>query len=152
MDYGVCYPVNRPCLDCRLLTFRLEGPLSFLYKRDSLAPLSEKSVVTAPSDTVSFIVHRHLKQMLIPVRRLCRYFQRSAVFVSVRGLHHDEVGIPAGMRAVSGNGAVCAVTRRKHMIVNFEENVVPTRTTIPSRSRARTSLHWKASENAAAGR
>ena len=27
VDYGFCYPVNRPCLDCRLLTFRLEGPL-----------------------------------------------------------------------------------------------------------------------------
>ena len=26
VDYGFCYPVNRPCLDCRLLTFRLEGP------------------------------------------------------------------------------------------------------------------------------
>ena len=30
----------------------------FVYKRDNLAPLFEKSVVTAPSDTVSFIVHR----------------------------------------------------------------------------------------------
>ena len=28
VDYGDCYLVNRPCLDCRLLTFRLEGPLS----------------------------------------------------------------------------------------------------------------------------
>ena len=26
VDYGVCYPVSRPCLDCRLLTLRLEGP------------------------------------------------------------------------------------------------------------------------------
>ena len=26
VDYGFCYTVNRPCLDCRLLTFRLEGP------------------------------------------------------------------------------------------------------------------------------
>ena len=28
VDHGFCYTVNRPCLDCRLLTFRLEGPLS----------------------------------------------------------------------------------------------------------------------------
>ena len=34
VDYGFCYPVNRQCLDCRLLTFRLEG----------LSPLFEKSV------------------------------------------------------------------------------------------------------------
>ena len=34
VDYGFCYTVNYPCLDCRLLTFRLEGPLlAFLYKR-----------------------------------------------------------------------------------------------------------------------
>ena len=26
VDYGFCYPVNRLCLDCHLLTFRLEGP------------------------------------------------------------------------------------------------------------------------------
>ena len=45
VDYGFCYPVNRPCLDCRLLTFRLEGPfLAFSLQRDSLAPLFEKSV------------------------------------------------------------------------------------------------------------
>ena len=30
----------------------------FFYKRDSLAPLFEKSVETAPSNTVSFIVQR----------------------------------------------------------------------------------------------
>ena len=28
VDYGFCYTVNRPCLDCRLLTFRLEGRFS----------------------------------------------------------------------------------------------------------------------------
>ena len=57
---------------------------------------------------------------MIPVRRLCRYFQRSAVFVLVHGLHHDAVGLPAGMRAVPGNGGVCAVARRTHIIVNFD--------------------------------
>ena len=38
------WPVNRPCLDCRLLTLRLEGLSAFLYKRDGFAPLFEKSV------------------------------------------------------------------------------------------------------------
>ena len=33
VDYGFCYPVNRPCLDCRLLTFRLEALVAFLYTR-----------------------------------------------------------------------------------------------------------------------
>ena len=28
VDYGVCYPVNRPCFDCRLLTFWRDGPCS----------------------------------------------------------------------------------------------------------------------------
>ena len=29
VEYGFCCPVNRPCLDCRLVTFRLEGPYAF---------------------------------------------------------------------------------------------------------------------------
>ena len=44
VDYGFCYPVSRPCLDCRLLTFRLEGLSAFSLQRDSIAPLFEKSV------------------------------------------------------------------------------------------------------------
>ena len=28
VDYGVCYSTNRPCHDCRLLTFTREGPYS----------------------------------------------------------------------------------------------------------------------------
>ena len=31
VDYGFCFPVNRPCLDCRLLTFRFEGPFSVFF-------------------------------------------------------------------------------------------------------------------------
>ena len=39
-----CCTVNHPCLDCRQLTFSLRALLAFLYERDSLAPLFEKSV------------------------------------------------------------------------------------------------------------
>ena len=47
VDYGFCYTVNRPCLDCRLLTLRIEGP-HFLFEHlvngcESLARVSEKT-------------------------------------------------------------------------------------------------------------
>ena len=47
VDYGFCCPVNRPCLYCRLLTFRLGGS-HFLFEHpvngcESLARVSEKA-------------------------------------------------------------------------------------------------------------
>ena len=87
--------------------------------------------------------------LVIPVRRLCRSFQRSAVFLyrfvvftrtqrcQANGgaeFVGKTVGLPAGMRAVPGNGGVRAVAWGAHMILNFEADVVPIGATKLSRS------------------
>ena len=56
VDYGFCYPVNRSFTVCHPLTLLgLRALKRSFQRRDSLAPLSEKSVVTAHQNHTEFI-------------------------------------------------------------------------------------------------
>ena len=92
VDYVFCYTVNRPCLDCRLLAFRLEGP-HFLFAHlvngcESLARVSEKArdgpwkshwftscVVRGRNNILMVLWHvRSCKEMCGKILRSCEWY------------------------------------------------------------------------------
>ena len=72
----------------------------------------------------------------------CSFLYRFVVFTRTQRCQANggaefvgkTVGLPAGMRAVPGNGGVRAVAWGAHMILNFEADVVPIGATMLSRS------------------